>query len=84
MYLVHRSVFDLDFLTIRQLGITRSFDEFRSEIDSFRYDNRLNSGFLRRTLRVRVSGRRLMNLVFKLPLEMTAETRAHQGIDLEN
>jgi hypothetical protein len=71
VYLMNRSFFERDFCTIRQLGVARSFEEFGAEVNSFRSDNRRHGGFLRRRLRVRVSGRRLMNLVFDLPTDMS-------------
>ena len=55
--------FDLDVRTIRQLGLTRSSEEFRAEIDSFRFESRMQRGFLKRTLRLRISGKRLMQLL---------------------
>jgi hypothetical protein len=55
--------FDLDLRTIRQLGLARSSEEFRAEIDSFRFESRMQRGFLKRTLRLRISGKRLMRLL---------------------
>ena len=70
LYRVKPSLFEADFRTIRQLGVAKSFEEFGQEVNSFRSDNRRHGGLLRRTLRVRVSGRRLMKLVFSLPRMM--------------
>jgi hypothetical protein len=64
------SFFSKDFLTIRQLGVATSLEEYAAEVNTFRSDNRRRGGFVRRTLRVRVSGRRLMELVFALPGDM--------------
>ena len=62
VYFVHRDYFALDLLTIRQLGVARSAQEFRGELESFRYEYRMRGGILR-NLRVRVSGKRLMGLL---------------------
>ena len=84
VYLVNREFFELDFRTIRQLGVATSFEEFGAEVHSLRSENRRHEGFLRRTLRVRVSGRRLMDLALALPSDKpVARTResAASGID---
>jgi hypothetical protein len=70
LYRVNPGFFEPDFRTIRQLGLARSFEEFGQEVNSFRSDNRRHGGLVRRRLRVRVSGRRLMQLVFTLPSDM--------------
>jgi hypothetical protein len=75
MYYLNRDFFASDFQTIRQLGVAISFEEFAAEVDSFRNDNRRHGGFLRRNLRIRVSGRRLMELVFDLPEDMPVARR---------
>jgi hypothetical protein len=62
VHLCNRKYFDLDLQTIRQLGVCRSTQEFRTELESFRYEYRMRGGFLRQ-LRVRVSGKRLMGLL---------------------
>ncbi len=54
--------FDLDLQTIRQLGVCRSTQEFRAELEAFRYEYQMQGGILRQ-LRVRVSGKRLMGLL---------------------
>ncbi len=59
VYLVNRRHFELDVQTIRQLAVARSMEEFRAELESFRYEYRMRGGLLRQ-LRVRVSGKRLM------------------------
>ena len=69
IYRANRSFFELDFRTIRQLGVAKSFEEFGEEVNSFRSDNRRHGGFLRRRLRVRISGRRLMKLISALPTD---------------
>ena len=70
LYRLNPGFFEPDFRTIRQLGLARSFEEFGQEVNSFRSDNRRHGGLVRRRLRVRVSGRRLMELVFTLPSDM--------------
>jgi len=75
IYLMRPTYFSFDFQTIRQLGVATSFEEFGAEIDSFRSDNRRHGGLLRRTLRVRVSGRRLMDLIALLPADMPVGRR---------
>jgi hypothetical protein len=62
VHLTNRRHFELDLQTIRQLGVCRGTQEFRAELESFRYDYRMRGGLLRR-LRVRVSGKRLMALL---------------------
>ena len=51
-----------DFLAIRYCGRATSFQALRSEIDSFAQDCRDQGGFFRRTLKFRISCRRLMDL----------------------
>jgi len=78
IYLVRRKHFDLDLQTIRQLGVCRSPQEFRAELESFRYEYRSRGGMLRQ-IRVRVSGKRLIGLLLELgqPLEPAA---AHEKL----
>jgi hypothetical protein len=63
VYSWNQRFFDLDLRTIRQLGLARSSEEFRAEIESFRFESRMQRGFLKRTLRLRISGKRLMQLL---------------------
>jgi hypothetical protein len=70
LYRVNPGFFEPDFRTIGQLGLARSFEEFGQEVNSFRSDNRRHGGLVRRRLRVRFSGRRLMELVFTQPSDM--------------
>ncbi|MFO1501441.1 MAG: hypothetical protein U1G07_24140 [Verrucomicrobiota bacterium] len=79
IYWLHRRFFESDFQTLRQLGVARSFEEFGAEVDSFRSYNRRHGGFLRKTLRVRVSGRRLMDLALTLPEDMPVGKRSRLG-----
>jgi len=62
VYFFKSQFFTLDLQTIRQLGFARSTVEFRTELENFRYDYRMQGGLLR-FLRVRVSGKRLMSLL---------------------
>jgi hypothetical protein len=77
-YLIKRTFFEPDFRTIRQLGVAKSFEEFGEEVNSFRSENRRHGGLLRRRLRMRVSGRRLMALAFDLPGDMPVGWRDRQ------
>ncbi len=65
VYLLNRRYFLLDLQTIRQLGVSRSPQEFRGELEAFRYEYRTRGGILRQ-LRVRVSGKRLVALLREL------------------
>ncbi len=65
VYLLNRSYFLPDLQTIRQLGVSRSPEEFRGELEAFRYQYRTRGGILRE-LRVRVSGKRLVTLLREL------------------
>ena len=62
VHLLNRQYFDLDLQTIRQLGVSRSAQEFRGELEAFRYEYRMRGGLFRK-LRVRVSGKRLVALL---------------------
>jgi hypothetical protein len=64
VYTLYPAFFEPDLRAIQQLAVTRSFEEFAREVDSLRSDNQRHGGFLRRKLRLRISGRRLMRLVF--------------------
>ena len=63
VYLFDRDFFRLDLLAIRQLGVTQSAREFRAEVDLFCSEYRMQRSFLRKTLRLRISGRRLMQVL---------------------
>jgi len=62
VHMFKRPFFNLDLQTIRQIGFARNTQEFRTELENFRYDYRMQGGLLR-LLRVRVSGKRLMALL---------------------
>jgi hypothetical protein len=66
VYLINRDYFKLDFQTLRQLGLTRSLNEFREELEGYRYVYRREGGFFRKSLRVRLSGKRLMRMATNL------------------
>jgi hypothetical protein len=83
IYRLHPSFFDPDFHTIRCLGNSTSYEEFGQEVNSFRSDNRRRGGFLRRKLRVRVSGRRLMKLLLVLPTDMPGLGRSGKLSDTD-
>ena len=76
VYLIHRQHFAHDLQTIRQAGLCRSPEEFRSELEAFHYESRMRGGLLR-NLKVRLSGRRLMDLGRQLeqPLAQTLPQR---------
>jgi hypothetical protein len=66
--------FDLEINTIRYLGNSRSSEEFRSELDSYRSEYRRKGGFLRTMLAVRLSGTRLVGILMAI-----REPRDRQG-----
>jgi hypothetical protein len=60
--------FQMELETLQYLGNARSSEEFRAELDSYRSEYRRHGGILRRVFGVRLSGRRLMDvLVSVLP-----------------
>jgi hypothetical protein len=75
IFVLFRRYFDLDMQTIRQLGVSRSAEEFRGEIESFRYEYRMRGGFFRETLGVRISGKRLMALLYSTFPQTPGQTR---------
>lgn len=83
MFLLNPQFFACDFKTIRQLGVATSFEEYVAEVDSFRSENRRHGGFLRRTLRMRVSGRRLMDLLWTLPADMAVGKKTRLSVPLD-
>jgi hypothetical protein len=58
----NREFFQPDLDLIRSLASTTTLSEVKAEASFIRHDQRMQDGFLRRTLRIRISGRRLMNL----------------------
>ncbi len=65
IWILHRNFFFNDIEMLRQLGRTSNTRELRYEIESFRHSNPPR-GFIRRDLKVRVSGRRLLKIASKL------------------
>ena len=68
-FLIHKlwpGFFHSDLDCIRSLAVTESKQEVRALIASLHYDPKFNQGFLRRVLRVRISGRRIMRLAGKV------------------
>ena len=59
-------LFDEDRKAIEQFGLSTSFGEVREVIEDLRYVNHTNKSWLRTTLKIRVSGRRLYMLAEKL------------------
>ena len=55
--------FELELRTARYLGNARSSEEFRAELDSYRSEYRRHGGVLRNVCGVRLSGRRLMDVL---------------------
>jgi hypothetical protein len=75
---LNRKHFELDLQTIRQLGVCRSTQEFRSELESFRYEYQMRGGFLRQ-FRVRVSGKRLTGLLHQVLRGAEESSRLRQA-----
>src|SRR5262249_43613812 len=55
--------FEMELRTARYLGNARSSEEFRIELDTYRSEYRRHGGIVRKTLGVRFSGKRLMNVL---------------------
>ncbi len=65
IWIFHRNYFYNDIEMLRQLGRTSNTRELRYEIESFRHHNPPR-GFIRRDLKIRVSGRRLLKIASRL------------------
>jgi len=63
IYDLNRSYFEKESDTIGYLGNTRSAEEFRAEVATYRSYYRRRGGFLRKVLCLRLSGKRLMDLL---------------------
>jgi hypothetical protein len=63
--------FELELRTISYLGNSRSSEEFRAELDSYRSEYRRHGGFLRNVFGVRLSGRRLMGILMDVSHEQS-------------
>ena len=64
-YYVDRRYFFADLLLVRQLGVTEDLDEFVSEVRAYRSEGPPH-GLLQRFLRLRMSGRRAIELATRL------------------
>ena len=62
IWLCNREFFNPDLQAIRLLGSARSARELLAEVNSFRDDYPSRSRFLRESLRIRISGKRLLRL----------------------
>lgn len=61
-----RRIFQRDLAYLDQMGQARSRAELKALVNDYRYSISLSSGFLARTLRLRLSGKRLLELYAKL------------------
>ena len=66
VWLLRRDFFTRDFELIRELGLTRDAVDFHFLIEQFRDEVLRTGGWMRRLLRLRVSGRRLLQLRWDL------------------
>ena len=66
VWLLRREFFERDMALIRELGQTRDATEFYILIEQFRDETIRTGGWLRNSLRLRVSGRRLRRLRWEL------------------
>ena len=62
LFWTNREFFRPDLELIQSLSSTTTFSEVKAEASFVRHDQRMQDGFLRGTLRIRISGRRLANL----------------------
>jgi hypothetical protein len=67
-------LFDEDRKAIEQFGLSTSFGEARDVIEDLRYVNHTNKSWLRTTLKIRVSGRRLHLLAEKLSASSSSKS----------
>ncbi len=58
--------FAIDEELVEMAGNARNWDEFNQAIESHAFSNKLRGGFMRRQLRLRVSGQRLSRIVARL------------------
>jgi hypothetical protein len=80
VYAIHRRYFEMDFITIRELGKAQSSREFCSELSSGRSEYRAQLGFLRNTLRLRISGKRLAAIL----AEVSPDAVGHENTAIES
>jgi hypothetical protein len=64
---IHPEFFALDRALIRQLAVVCTQKEFRAEVEDFRRELRRKRKWFKDALRLRVSGRRLLQLCVLLP-----------------
>jgi hypothetical protein len=58
----NKEFFQPDLDLIHSLAASTTFSEVKAEASFIRHDQRMQDGFLRHALRIRISGRRLANL----------------------
>jgi hypothetical protein len=76
---VNQRYYDLDLELIRQIADCTTVGEMRAEMTEFRYHHPIR-GYLRKVLRIRLSGQRLVDLGAKLlPENSHPEGDAHPG-----
>src|SRR5207249_9771457 len=83
----NREFFRPDLDLIHSLASTTTFSEVKAEASFIRHDQRMQSGFLRGTLRIRISGRRLADLAWQHPLGIGVRASVAffpQGNELRN
>ena len=75
-------LFDEDRKAIEQFGLSSSFGEVRAVVEDLRYVNHTNKSWLRTTLKIRLSGRRLVMLAERLsePSDEHQTARAKHGL----
>ena len=68
-WLIRRFVpgfFEMEIRTLRYLGNARSSEEFRAELDSYRSEYRRHGGVIRNLFAVRLSGKRLTDILIRV------------------
>lgn len=84
LWIFYRRIFYTDLEMLKQLGRTTSSRELRYELESFRHYHPPR-GFIRRDLKVRVSGRRLLKIGSKLfGLEASRRARSLRMVTVNN
>jgi hypothetical protein len=68
--------FEIDRAAVRQLGEATSRQEFMSEIDDMRIRHRERDGSLRRLLRLRISGHRLLQILAEVSPERASSQKS--------
>ena len=59
--------FKAEFDLLRELAVVTTREAFRKEVEEYRYDVRRQAGWLKNTLRLRISGQRLLRYARLLP-----------------